>query len=321
MGRASNPRIPGATRAGLTVAITVFFSGGFEPPSRTLPAAPCYPSQSHLASTRTGGSGVESNAQGLFRLAGFRGRDRRHIGLRFHVVGGEQGHRTLLQSCLQGRRPRQAVPFPEIGAPGLDSNRRPLPYKGSALPSELRERNLVRADGFEPPCLLEPGLQPGAFNRSAKHADIASIGSGDCLGRPPCAGVESNHAMPALQPPLCHFRVQRTIARSNGAGSETRTRGLNRGEVELYQLSYARLKSCAPSFEDGTSCGFPASIALHFDRRGRRNQSGPQQRCGRRAAIPIAGSAQGHVPRVAGPGPQASGCWYTVRDLNPRSSP
>ena len=321
MGRASNPRIPGATQAGLTVAITVFFqaesnrrAGRFRPP-RAIHRNPILQA---LVLAEAGSSRTPKAFSGSH---GFQDRYRRHIGLRFHVVGGEQGHRTLLQSCLQGRRPRQAVPFPEIGAPGLDSNRRPLPYKGSALPSELRERNLVRADGFEPPCLLEPGLQPGAFNRSAKHADIASIGSGDCLGRPPCAGVESNHAMPALQPPLCHFRVQRTIARSNGAGSETRTRGLNRGEVELYQLSYARLKSCAPSFEDGTSCGFPASIALHFDRRGRRNQSGPQQRCGRRAAIPIAGSAQGHVPRVAGPGPQASGCWYTVRDLNPRSSP
>ena len=29
---------------------------------------------------------------------------------------------------------------------------------------------LVREDGFEPPRPLEPGLQPGAFNRSAIHA-------------------------------------------------------------------------------------------------------------------------------------------------------
>lgn len=36
------------------------------------------------------------------------------------------------------------------GAIGMDSNLRPAPYKGAALPTELRRRDVVWAAGFEP---------------------------------------------------------------------------------------------------------------------------------------------------------------------------
>ncbi len=57
----------------------------------------------------------------------------------------------------------------QLGAPSplAESNRRPPPYHGGALPAELRGRvGLVPGEGFEPPKALPADLQSAPFGRS-----------------------------------------------------------------------------------------------------------------------------------------------------------
>ena len=69
-----------------------------------------------------------------------------------------------------------------FGSPLTDSNRRPPPYHGGALPTELRGRDrtvaqgeAMQGGGFEPPKAEPAGLQPAPFGHSGTPAGWAIV--------------------------------------------------------------------------------------------------------------------------------------------------
>lgn len=139
MGRASNPRIPGATQAGLTVAITVFFqadsnrrAGRFRPP-RAIHRHPILQAlvlaeaeSSRTLKTLSGSPGFRSGTVATSVCASM------------SLVENKGIEPFCNPACKAGDHAKQSRSPNRSGAPGLESNRRPAPYKGAALPLSYR---------------------------------------------------------------------------------------------------------------------------------------------------------------------------------------
>src|SRR5690606_12413676 len=119
-----------------------------------------------------------------------------------------------------------------------DSNSRPQPWQGCALPTELFPHEFF---------LRRYRWRPGSeLNRRTRicsplhnHSATRPV-TGTASGKPPERPSKQNPGSGALS------RRRRTPAgvrhdHRSGAGNETRTRDLNLGKVALYQLSYSRL--------------------------------------------------------------------------------
>src|SRR6201996_9813775 len=122
----------------------------------------------------------------------------------------------------------------EIWSGKRDSNSRPQPWQGCALPTELFPQipggaiqSRTGLDGFAIRCitalLSRRGTAPA--NRWC---------------RPPILTKKGSTGLPFFVNP--------------GAGNETRTRDLNLGKVALYQLSYSRRYHCIPTASPTFAC-------------------------------------------------------------------
>jgi hypothetical protein len=125
-----------------------------------------------------------------------------------------------------------------------DSNSRPRPWQGRALPTELFPRRRYCYTNF------------GAGNETrTRDPDLGKV----------------------VLYQLSYSRIGGTAEPNFGAGNETRTRDPDLGKVVLYQLSYSRiiLVLTAPKFFIGTGCALyeksfpsqePESKILRFAR-------------------------------------------------------
>src|SRR5690606_12138152 len=131
--------------------------------------------------------------------------------------------------------------FRERWSPRPDSNRRPRPYQGRALPTELRGRRCgggsVRGRVSRPVRRRGQAQRP-ENSRPLSMRDVRKRGV--CAPWSPTGRASVQHGWPAGDRASAEIEEPRRSGVWKGAGDEGRTRDIQLGRLTLYQLSYSR---------------------------------------------------------------------------------
>ena len=165
------------------------------------------------------------------------------------------GSQTPRYAHKQKGSPLKWTPFLEWSGK-RDSNSRPQPWQGCALPTELFPHCHFHCSG-----LVNPNSQTsgGAVRSRTGLTGFAIRGITALLSRRRQGPLK----------PLPTYLQKREAALpffKTGAGNETRTRDLNLGKVALYQLSYSRIYSTFGVFVEVSNYS-PKNQALQEQRK------------------------------------------------------
>ena len=94
----------------------------------------------------------------------------------FYVVNENLQNRIRSKSCKKQKKTPETVGFQVLfWSCWADSNRRPHPYQGCALPTELQQHNMATKKGLEPSTSSVTGWRSNQLNYLAIYAFVLKL--------------------------------------------------------------------------------------------------------------------------------------------------